>query len=240
MAKKKASQKSSAGGLFSGKAKPAASKKSSKTRTVVQLTGDAATALAVMVAGKVATSAIKKKTSMAEARAKKAAVDDWCETFARTGARPDITTYEGDGGATFDLVVSRAISVTQERVKALELLGINLEDHTEATRLKVDVKALEKHGLLEKLQEFIEKECTDAQVAEIFEPVVELEDTFLDTLDKTVAASLKQGEGLADKMKQVVEILSPTSSARNPKSKDSEADSFDLVLKADVKAAKAS
>lgn len=163
MAKKKTSKKNAAGAatgaavgaLFSGQAapKPKTAAKG-KVREDVSLPPDLQGDAEVAAAYRVIKTDLEKKGKLSDKRCQAWMLRWWCERFAATGNRPDTTHFIG-GLGSFDFVLTKKITITQEKQEALELIGADISNFVETSGISVDMDAVAKLGYMDRLQEAI-------------------------------------------------------------------------------------
>lgn len=216
MAKTKGSATADAtSALFGGKAK--AKKKTSKSskseRETVSLPPELTDSAEVAAAYRVIKSDLEKKGKVADKQVQEFCRRWWCERFAATGRRPEMTHFVG-GEGSFDFVLTRKISVTAAKQEALEMIGADLDDWVETSGIDIDMDAVVRLGYMDKLQAAIQDMVEDPEhVAEIFTPKVTVKDGIMEALP-SIAEECEADGGLADKIEAVVDILKPVAQVK--------------------------
>jgi hypothetical protein len=207
---KKGAKSAAASALFGGKAtkKKSASKSSGKQRESVSVPPELVDDMEIAAAYRQIKDDLKKKGDSADKRVKAHCQRWWCERFAATGKRPDMTHFVG-GEGSFDFVVTKRISVTAEKQEALEMIGADISEYVETSGIAIDMDAVVRLGYMDKLQEAISELVDDPEhVAEIFTPKVTVKDGIIEALPG-IAEECEADGGLADKIEAIVEILKP-------------------------------
>lgn len=148
--------------LFSGKAKPKAKKTTSKgkERETVSFPPNLVEAANVAAAFRQIKSDLEKKGKLADKKAQSFMLRWWCERFAATGKRPDMTHFVG-GDAGMDFVVTRKITINAEKQEALEMIGADISDHVETSGINVEMDAIVSLGYMDSLQTAIQEMVGD-------------------------------------------------------------------------------
>lgn len=211
-AKKKT--KAAVSALFAGNVAPKAPKSSkSKPRDRVELPEDLRPTLDVVAAWRNVKDALEKKAKVAEQRIAEPMLKSWCERYADSGKMPSMTTFEGEQGS-IDFVMTRRVSLNAAKMEALDMMGVDISEWVETTGVDINMDAVVRLGLLDKLQEAIANLVEDeAHIAEIFQPKVAVKEGFLEALP-----SLAEGKGpLKDRLYGLVSVLKPVSQLKNGK-----------------------
>lgn len=208
--KKNPASAAAASALFGGKAAAPKRKASGSTaqRETVSLPPELVEDVEVAAAFRQIKSDLEKKGKMADKKAQAFCLRWWCERFAATGKRPEMTHFVG-GDGSFDFVLTRKITVTAEKQEALEMIGADISEQVETSGLTIDMDAVVRLGYMDKLQAAIGAMVDDPEhVAEIFTPKVTVKETIMEALPG-IAEECEADGGLADKIQAIVEILKP-------------------------------
>lgn len=155
MPKKKATS-AAVDGLFGGKAAKTKTKaKSGKVRAEVELPKDLREVADVAMAYRVIKDDLKKKGELADKRVKAHMLRWWCEQFALTGKRPEMSNCTGNE-STFQYTMTRRLSITAEKQEALEMIGADLSEYIETSGIEIDMDAIKTLGYMDDLQEAIQ------------------------------------------------------------------------------------
>jgi hypothetical protein len=238
---KTSASKHRAGGvskLFSGKVTERASKprkQPKKRKPVDSLPEDLKELGDVFAAGKKVYKELDFKVRHAEYQVKDYCVRRFCEIYLATGNRPPSIEYTGDK-SHFTFIQTSRINLTHEKVEALRLMDVPIDDQTELKGIDINYRAIQEHGLEKKLRTALENMGVSEQVLEeCFVPKVQLKDTFFDHLDDVVKDSLGKNEDPAEKLYEVVKILGPANQVKNPDMPDlTPAECFKLVEESEI------
>jgi len=207
---KKSASSAAASALFGGKAAPKkkTATSSGKDRETVSLPPNLVEATEVAAAYRQIKADLEKKGKLADKQAQEFCLRWWCERFAATGKRPDMTHFVG-GDGSFDFVLTRKITITAEKQEALDMIGADISEQVETSGLSIDMDAVVRLGYMEKLQAAIaEMVDDDEHIAEIFTPKVTVKEGILEALPG-IAQECEADGGLADKIQAIVDILKP-------------------------------
>lgn len=207
---KKSDNAAAASALFGGKAapKPKAASSSGKDRETVSLPPELDDSMEVAAAWRVIKSDMEKKGKLADKLVQNYCLRWWCERFAATNKRPEMTHFVGGDGA-FDFVLTRKITITAEKQEALDMIGADISDQVETSGISIDMDAVVQFGYMDKLQAAIGEMVDDPEhIAKIFTPKVTVKEGIMEALPGIAAESDADG-GLADKIQAVIDILKP-------------------------------
>lgn len=184
-------------------------------KTVEKLPPEIAELADVLVAGRKIEREIRFKLEYAEKRVKDYCRQRFAEIYAATGNRMSSGSFAGDR-SSFTFIQTRRISLTQEKVAALEALDVSVEGETELRGIRINYEAIRMHRLEKKLRDALEGMGVSREIlAECFQPDVQFRESFFTRLSTIVEKSLAKGEELSSKLYQVVNILNPTEQIRN-------------------------
>jgi hypothetical protein len=225
----------SAKALFGGKpSKKKPSSKKTQERQRIEIPKNLRKDADTLIAGLRALDGLKKKVKIVEKRIKSHMLDWWCKEYALTGKRPEMAIFETED-KSIQFIQTRRMTPTADKLEALEAIGADISDYVETTGVKVNVDALKKHGLMDKLMSFMDDNCTEEQMSEIFEPVVSVKENILESLPHIVEGM--DGER-AKNMRSVMDVLTPTSQLKKPEVPEdtSDVDCFKLASEAKISA----
>jgi hypothetical protein len=225
--------------LLGGKPAKAKAKGKSKLRAEVEAPDDLKAAVDVMVAGRQFQKTIESKIKTAEARVKTFTREHWCELFSATGIKPEMFHVLGDEGQ-FSYSQTKRIHLNQEKLEALQMLGIDITAFVETTGIKIDMQAVAALGYMEKLTEAIKSMVGDnpEHVSQIFRPEVSVKDGILEALPNIVGDSLQDDEKLDAKMITALDTLGAVDQIRSPKIDKTSTECFEIVMGAKLDADK--
>lgn len=197
--------------LLSGKVETAKKrKKSRKKEAVVELLPEPLRRLSdVMTAGRKVEKELSFKIRYSEQKIKDHCIRRFCENYAAAGHRPASAEYAGNH-SRFTFVQTRKLYLTSEKVEALKMMGVPIDDYTALTGLTINYDAIRQHHLEFKLRTALQRlEVPEEVLDEIFQPRVEVKEQFMEVFNTVVERSLGPKEELADKMYEVIRILQP-------------------------------
>jgi len=218
--------------IFAPKPQPAKSGRKAKVHEKIDFPKELRLAADVVAAGRQIQDEIKDKIAIAETMCKQHMTRVWCEKFLATGRRPDMARFHGDEGS-FDFVQTRRMTITAEKTEALEAMGIDISGYLETTGVTLDLAAVERYGLMEKLQQALAKlVANEAQLADIVKPKVETKEELLDALP-----GLCRGDdgNDVDRLMTAMEILKPVPQIKKPEIDKNPQECFSLVFSANLK-----
>jgi len=191
----------------------------------------------VLAAGRVIKKEIDTKISLSEQRVREYCVRRFCERFAATGRRPSSTIYAGSK-SRFTFIQTQKIHLTPEKADALRMMNIPIDDYTELTGVDIDYAVIKANNLEFKLKTALSQmDVPEKVLNEIFQPKVELKESFFNTLNTIIKETLQEGEDLIAKMYDAVSVLGPINQLKNPEVHGlSLKDSFKLVDESDIPA----
>jgi len=202
--------------LFGGKKAPKAKKTSKKApREEIEFPKELRDAADVMCAYRTVKDDLKKKGEVAEKRCESFMKRWWCEKYALTGKKPDMARFLGNRSGV-DFIQTRRMTLTAEKQEALEMMGVDLADHTEVSGMDISMEAIVRLGYMDKLQEAIANMVSDPEhVSEIFSPKITVKEGILEALPE-IAKESEIGGSLADQMEQILDVLKPTTQKKKP------------------------
>lgn len=191
----------------------------------------------VFAAGRTVDKEVSFKLAYAKQQVERYCVRDWIRRFATTSRRPPSLDYAADH-ARFKFVMTSRTILTSEKAEELRSLGIAVDEHTELRDIAINYDAIREHKLEDKLRKALsDLDVPSDVIEECFAPKIELKETFYDLLVEIVRHSLRKGEELEEKLKQVVEVLNPTNQIRNTEAVGLTIEQcFDLVHQAEIQA----
>jgi hypothetical protein len=239
----KSSDYSGVQSLLSGKLSKSRSKtlkgKKKKRKLTEPLPEDLAELGDILVAGRKVEREVDFKLRFAEQKVKEYCLKRFCDRFADTGTRPSSIDYEGKH-SHFTYIQTRRITLTPEKAETLRHWKIPIDDYTELQGVRINYRAIAEHKLESKLKEALANlGLSDELLEECFTPDVQLKEAFFEHLSAIVTSSLGERERgrekLANKIHDVVQILSPASQIRNAETpKLNASQCFDLIQKAEI------
>lgn len=208
--------------LLSGKKAPKSKKTSKKKEKVqVQFPKELREDADVMCAYRIVKDDLKKKGEVAEKRCEKFQRRWWCEQFAATGKRPEMAHFNG-ATSGIDFVMTRRITLSSDKQEALEMMGVDISDHIETKGVEINMEAVNRLGLMEKLQAALASMIDDPeQLAEIMQPKVAVTEKILEDLPAIAEDSDLDGS-MADKLEQIIDVLKPVAQKKKPEIEDSD------------------
>lgn len=232
---KKTANAAAVADLFGGKKAPKAKKTASKkVKKQVQFPKELRDDADVMCAYRLVKDDLKKKGDVAEKRCERFMRRWWCEEYEATGKKPEMAHFSG-ANSGIDFVQTRRMTLTADKQEALEMMGVDISDHIETTGVEINMEAVKKMGLMEKLQNAIASIVDNPeQLAEILQPKISVGEKILEELPSIADESELDGSQ-ADKMEQILEVLKPTAQKKKPEVPGKTAvECFELVTKASI------
>jgi hypothetical protein len=127
--------------------------------------------------------------------------------------KPGVPVFRGD---EVDLVytVKNAITVNEDKIKALELFGIEVDMYLAPPKLTLNFEALERHGLVDAFKKWLLENTTPTQLDEILVPKPQFTTEFFENILPIVEDSLgakkkKDPMAVEERLTQVIDILNP-------------------------------
>jgi len=223
--------------LFSGQVRPRKpSRHSSRRKKPTEaLPADLAPLADVFVAGRKIEKEIEFKIRFAEHQIKDFCLRRFAELFATTGRRPPSIDYEGSQ-SRFTFIQTGRINLTYEKSEALRAMGLPMEQWTELKGLRVNTAALARHELEGRLREALEAmRLPEETLEECFEPVLQLKETFFDSLVNWLTRARPGEKNPARFTYEVLRVLQPASQVRNADAPGLDADEcFKLIRRAEI------
>lgn len=223
--------------LFSGKvSRQSTKKKRKKTEIPPQsLPKELAPLGNVFVAGRTVERELEFKVKFAEQKIREFCVQDFVHRFTALERRPPSIDYASDH-SRFKFVVTARTTLTPEKVEYLNSLHLPIDRYTALRGVRINYDAIRQHGLEDRVKQALSSlDIPDSVIEECFTPVIELKDTFYESLDRIVSESLGAREKLEDKMLEVIQTLNPSTQIRNTEVLNlSIEECFDLVHETEI------
>jgi hypothetical protein len=169
----------------------------------------------VLVAGRKIEREIEFKVRFASNKVKDYCLRRFCERFAESGHRPESTTY-ASRNSVFTFIQTKRVTLTPEKVDALKMLKIPVDQFTELKGIRINFEAIRAHKLEQKLRDALAQMGVKKGVLqEVFHPDVQLKEGFFEHLSAVVSRTLKANEDLAEKLYEVIQVLDPAEQIRS-------------------------
>lgn len=195
----------------------------------------------LMVSSRVVAKAMDSKAKIAEAKVKEFAINRWVKEFVSNNDRPNTCTFHGKDGQ-FDFIQQSRISFSAKKREALTKLGIDTKPYIATGDISIDMDVVRKLELEDAVKAAIASVIPEDKLREVLTPQVSLKASFFAKMADIARASLVEGKK-TPKVKEVevrlramYDILKPTNNIKNAVSALSDAECFEFVEGAEIKA----
>lgn len=178
------------GKLFSGKVSGRATKarkQTKKGKPIDSLPEELKELGDVFAAGQKVYRELDFKVRHAEYQVTDYCVRRFCENYLATGHRHPSIEYRGDK-SHFTFIQTSRINLTPDKVEALKLMNVAIDDHTELKGIEINSHAIQEHGLEKKLRAALEHLGMSAAVLEECFELVEKSEIFVMDIEDEEAA----------------------------------------------------